>query len=94
MFAVIGLGGFEVLLILCLLPLGLLSLAFWIWMLIDAAQNRRLDQNERIVWVIVVALLHFIGALVYFFVGRPKRRLARRRDGGMQNEEVRIGSAV
>jgi uncharacterized membrane protein YidH (DUF202 family) len=76
MFAVIGLGGFEVLLILCLLPLGLLSLAFWIWMLIDAAQNRGLDQNERIVWVIVVALLHFIGALVYFFVGRPKRRLA------------------
>jgi len=76
MFAVIGLGGLEVLLILCLLPLGLLSLAFWIWMLIDAAQNRGLDQNERIVWVIVVALLHFIGALIYFFVGRSKRKLA------------------
>ena len=76
MFAVIGLAGFEVLLILCLLPLSLLSLAFWIWMLVDAAQNRGLDQNERIVWVIIVALLHFIGALVYFFVGRPKGRLA------------------
>jgi hypothetical protein len=76
MLAVIGLGGLEVLLILCILPLSALSLAFWIWMLIDAAQNRGLDQNERIVWVIVVALLHFIGALVYFFAGRPKRRLA------------------
>ena len=76
MFSVLLLGGFEALLILCLLPLGLLSLGFWIWMLIDAAQNRGLDQNERIIWVIVVALLHFIGALIYFFAGRPKRRLA------------------
>jgi hypothetical protein len=76
MFSVLLLGGFEVLLILCLLPLGFLSLAFWIWMLIDAAQNRGLDQNERIIWVIVVALLHLIGALIYFFAGRPKRKLA------------------
>jgi len=58
------------------LPLGLLSLAFWIWMLVDAAQNRGLDQTERIVWVIVVALLHFLGAVIYFFAGRPKRKLA------------------
>ena len=76
MFSVIGLGGFEILLILCILPLSVLSLAFWIWMLIDAAQNRGLNDNERIVWVVIVALLHFIGALVYFFVARPKRSLA------------------
>jgi sterol desaturase/sphingolipid hydroxylase (fatty acid hydroxylase superfamily) len=76
MFSLLMLGGSEVLLILCVLPLGLLTLAFWIWMLIDAAQNRGLDHNERIVWIIVVALLHFIGALIYFFAGRPKRRLA------------------
>lgn len=75
MFGMLLFGGFEVLLILCLLPLSLLSMAFWIWMLIDAAQNRGLDQNERIVWVIVVALLHFLGAVIYFFAGRPKRKL-------------------
>ena len=76
MFAIFFLGGFEILFLLCLLPLGLLSLAFWIWMLVDAAQNRGLDQTERIVWVIVVALLHFLGAVIYFFAGRPKRKLA------------------
>jgi len=76
MFSLLFLGSFAALAILCLLPLGVLSLAFWIWMLIDATQNRGLDQNERIVWVIVVALLHFLGALIYFFVGRPKRKLA------------------
>ena len=75
MFALLF-GGLEILFLFCLLPLGLLSMAFWIWMLIDAAQNRGLDQNERIVWVIVVAVLHFLGAVIYFFAGRPKRKLA------------------
>lgn len=76
MFSMLLLGGFEVLLVLFVMAFGLLSLAFWVWMLIDAVQNPGLDQNERIVWIIVVALTHFIGALIYFFVGRPKRRLA------------------
>jgi len=62
--------------ILFLLPLSLLVFAFWVWMLVDAAQNRGLDQNEKIVWIVVVALLHFLGALIYFFVARPKRKLA------------------
>jgi hypothetical protein len=69
-------GGLEILLLLFFLPLGLMSLAFWIWMLVDTAQNRGLDQNERVVWIIVVALLHLLGAIIYFFVGRPKRKLA------------------
>jgi hypothetical protein len=69
------LGGIGILFALFFIPLGLLSTAFWIWMLVDAAQNRGLDQNERIVWVIVVALLHFLGAVIYFFAGRPKRKL-------------------
>jgi hypothetical protein len=76
MFAMFFLGGFEILLLLFLLPFSLLATAFWIWMLIDAAQNRGLGQDERIAWVIVVALLHFLGAVIYFFAGRPKRKLA------------------
>lgn len=75
MFAMLF-GGMEFLFLLLFLPLGLLSLAFWIWMLVDAAQNRGLDQTERIVWIIVVALTHLLGAVIYFFFGRPKRRLA------------------
>ena len=77
MFAMLF-GGLEILSLLFLLPLGMLTLAFWIWMLVDAAQNRGLDQNERVVWIVVVALLHFLGALIYFFFGRSKRKLAAR----------------
>lgn len=70
------LGGLEILFVLVGLSLGLLGTAFWIWMLVDAARNRELDQNEKVVWIVVVALLHFLGALIYFFAGRPKRKLA------------------
>jgi hypothetical protein len=76
MCAGIMIGGGEILLILLLcviVPLVLLGVVFWIWMLIHAVQNKGLTDNERIVWVLVIALLHFLGAVIYFFVGRPKR---------------------
>ena len=71
------LGGIELILILLfVLPLVLAAFAFWIWMLISAIQNKGLTEGEKIAWVLVIALLHFLGALIYFFVARPKRKLA------------------
>ena len=61
-------------LVLIALPMALLATAFWIWMLISAVQNKGLDEGEKIAWVLVVALLHLLGAIIYFFVGHPKRR--------------------
>ena len=55
-----------------LFPLGLLVFAFWIWMLIHAITNRGLTDGEKIAWVLIILFLHFLGALIYFFVGRPK----------------------
>lgn len=61
--------------VLIVLPVALLATAFWIWMLISAIQNKGLDEGEKIAWVLVVALLHLLGAIIYFFVGHPKRKL-------------------
>ena len=72
------LGGVEFILILAvmlvMLPIALAAFAFWIWMLISAIQNKGLTESEKIAWVLVVALLHVLGALIYFFVGHPKRK--------------------
>jgi heme/copper-type cytochrome/quinol oxidase subunit 4 len=72
------LGGAEFILILLamlfVLPIALALFAFWIWMLISAIQNKGLTDGEKIAWVLVVALLHFLVALIYFFVGHPKRK--------------------
>ena len=49
---------------------------FWIVMLVHAITNKRLSDTERIIWVLVVVFTHFIGALIYFFVGRPRASAA------------------
>jgi hypothetical protein len=45
-------------------------------MLIDAIQNKGLSDGEKIGWVLAVVFLHIIGALLYYFIGRPKRLMA------------------
>ena len=66
-------GIFSLLLISLLAVIGLIIFAFWIWMLIDAIQNGGLTDGEKVGWVLAVMFLHFLGALLYFFIGRPKR---------------------
>jgi hypothetical protein len=53
--------------------IGLAVMVFWIWMLIDAIQNKGLTDGEKIGWVLAIVFLHVIGATLYFFIGRPKR---------------------
>ena len=47
----------------------------WIWTLIDCIKNEPTDGNERIVWVVVIAVTHGIGALIYLIVRRPQRKI-------------------
>ena len=72
MFAVLGFGIIEVLAVMCAMALTLLAFAFWIWMLVDCIRNRGVTADEKLVWVLVIALTHFVGALIYYVVGRPK----------------------
>ena len=51
---------------------ALAAFAFWIWMLVHAITNKALGDGEKIAWVLVILFLHFIGALIYFFIARPK----------------------
>jgi hypothetical protein len=57
------------------LVFGLVALAatvFWIWMLVDCATNSRLTGNDKIIWVLIVLFLNWIGGLIYFLVIRNK----------------------
>ena len=49
--------------------IGILATIFWVWMLVDALVSQR-STEEKILWFLVIFFLHFIGALVYFFVAR------------------------
>jgi hypothetical protein len=70
-------GGWEILIIMAalfLIPLVLLMIVFWIWMLVDAIQNKGLSEGEKIGWVLAIVFLHLLAAVLYFFIGRPKRK--------------------
>lgn len=46
----------------------------WLWMLIHAITNRGLRDGEKIMWVLLIIFLQCLGPLLYFFIGRPKKR--------------------
>lgn len=50
--------------------------AFWIWMLVDCASNEPSDSgsNDKIVWILIIVLTHWIGGLIYFLFRRPERK--------------------
>jgi hypothetical protein len=50
--------------------IALLISIFWLWMLIDAIINPRLQGSKKLVWVLVVFFLNALGALLYYLLGR------------------------
>jgi hypothetical protein len=57
-----------------ILLVGLVFMAFWIWMLVDCATKEPSHGNDKIIWILVIVFTHWIGALIYFFVRRPQRK--------------------
>jgi Phospholipase_D-nuclease N-terminal len=80
MFAEIGVAGALLVIpliivgLLVVLPLILFLLFFWIWMLVSAIQNKGLTDGEKTGWVLGIVFFHLLGSLLYFFIGRPRRR--------------------
>ena len=67
-------NGWEIALVAAtVFVVGILGTVFWVWMLVDAARNHALGDNEKIVWIVIIAMTHVIGALLYLLFGRPKR---------------------
>ena len=56
----------------------IVTTVFWLWMLVDCITNTSLKGAEKIVWLLVVIFLHFIGALLYFLLARGGRAGATR----------------
>ena len=56
-----GLGALAVI-------IAVLVLIFWIWMIVDCAKRKFKNDAEKIVWLVVIVLLGWLGALVYLIV--------------------------
>jgi hypothetical protein len=53
--------------------MGLMLLAFWVWMIVDCATKEPSEGNDKLIWILVILLTSWLGAAIYYFVRRPKR---------------------
>ena len=70
MYTFIGLGAAELALIF--LFLGVL-LILPIIALVDVIRSEFRGSNDKLIWVVVILFLNFIGAILYYFIGRSQR---------------------
>ncbi|HZL42646.1 MAG TPA: PLD nuclease N-terminal domain-containing protein [Verrucomicrobiae bacterium] len=78
MFALFAIGGVMVVFgVAVLAALALLATVFWIWMLVDAIQNKGLGDGEKVGWVLAIVFLHVLGAILYLLIGHSKRNSPR-----------------
>ena len=52
--------------------LGLIILALDIWAILNIAQSRA-DNGRKVLWILLVLILPFIGFLIWYFAG-PRNR--------------------
>ncbi len=57
-----------ILLVILVIVLMILLFIFWIWMIVDCTKRKFKNETEKIVWILVIVLAHFIGAIIYYFV--------------------------
>jgi len=60
-------GGFIV---AVLIPLLLIQVGLIVWALVDLAKRERVKGGSKVVWVLVILLLEFIGPIFYLAWGR------------------------
>jgi len=56
-----------------IIPLAIACFGFWVWALIDCATNEPDNTNNKVVWIIIIACAHCIGAIVYLLCRRDQR---------------------
>lgn len=62
------------------LLLAVVGFAFWLWTLVDALRYSdatwKAAEQEKVLWVVLIAVLGVIGSLIYVFLPRPALRRA------------------
>jgi len=68
-----GLGIYELIVILVVFGMGIGGTILWIWMIVDCAGKEPSEGKGKVVWILVIVLTHWVGALIYLLARRPKR---------------------
>jgi O-antigen/teichoic acid export membrane protein len=63
------------LILVSVVAFALAATLFWLWMLVDCALHEPSAGNDKLAWVLIIVLTHFLGALLYCWFRRPHRPL-------------------
>ncbi|QQE10878.1 PLDc N-terminal domain-containing protein [Planctomycetota bacterium] len=62
---------FLIFAILLVVVVNLAGAIFWVFMLIDCCK-KDFKGNDKVVWIVLMCLTAWIGALIYYFIGRDR----------------------
>ncbi len=48
--------------------IGIIVIAFWLWMIVDCANRKFKKSWEKVIWILVIVVFNWIGALVYLIL--------------------------
>jgi prolipoprotein diacylglyceryltransferase len=65
---------FIFLFIFLILTLAVLLTAFWIWMIVDCAKRTFKNDNDKVIWILVIVLAGIIGAIIYYFAVKISKK--------------------
>lgn len=57
---------------LFLILIVLVILGLWLWSLIHCIMNKRLSDTNRIIGIVLIAILGILGSIVYLFLPRER----------------------
>ena len=53
--------------------LGLLGLAIYAYTIYDVIVSKFVNDTDRLIWILIVILVPFLGTILWFLIGRNKR---------------------
>ncbi|MGQ9707930.1 MAG: PLDc N-terminal domain-containing protein [bacterium] len=68
-----SLGWLWLLLVIFGTLIGVGGTVLWIWMLIEVLTRETDENNNRLIWALVIIFTHWLGALIYLIVRRAER---------------------
>jgi uncharacterized membrane protein len=72
-FGILGFAGIIGLALLLFFSIIIVAaFVFWLWALIDILKNEFTGSN-KLIWLIVVIMVPFLGMLLYWFIGREQK---------------------
>ncbi|NRB63214.1 MAG: PLDc N-terminal domain-containing protein [Saprospiraceae bacterium] len=65
----------EILVLIFLFTIGMGLVAVWFFSLLDIIRSDFTGQHDKLIWLLVIILIPFIGTILYLTIGRAQKNV-------------------